>query len=300
MAVNTVTRTRRLLAALAFTCASTTAAASAAGSGTFMDTIPVSVLFFSTVAFVLIALEMGYRAGRHFHARRADELETPVSAISGAVLGLVAFMLAFTFSIAAERLDTRRALVRDEANAIGTAYLRADFIPEPDRTEAKRLFADYVGLLLLTSQTATQDDEGNRRVVQTLAEAQRIQGRLWHIATEHAKRDLNSDVAALYIESLNELINLHHQRVAVALQTRIPVMIWAVLYAISLLGMAAMGYQVGIAGSRRSVASLVLALSFALVISLIVFLDNPRRGYVKVSQQPLVDVQRRISESHSS
>ena len=101
---------------------------------------------------------------------------------------------------------------------------------------------------------------------------------------------MNSDVAALYIDSLNGLIDLHATRVAVALQSRVPSGIWLVLGGLTFFGMAAVGYQTGIAGSRRSLASPVLAISFNMVIALIASLDRPNCVYMKVSQQPFIDL----------
>jgi hypothetical protein len=101
---------------------------------------------------------------------------------------------------------------------------------------------------------------------------------------------MNSDVAALYIESLNEVNGIHASRVAVGIQARIPNEIWLVLFGITMLGMMGVGYQTGIAGSTRSLARPILALSFALVFALIASLDRPDSGVIKVTQQPLIDL----------
>ena len=101
---------------------------------------------------------------------------------------------------------------------------------------------------------------------------------------------MNSDVAALYIDSLNEVNGIHATRVAVAMQARVPSEIWLVLYCITMLGMLSVGYQTGIAGSKRSVAWPILALSFALVFALIASIDRPDSGIMKVNQQPLIDL----------
>lgn len=252
-----------------------------------MDAIPIAALFFGTIALVLGAIEAGYRLGRAARRRSEDEKESPVSAIAGSILGLLAFMLAFTFGIVSDRYDTRRALVREEANAIGTAYLRSDFLPEADRGKAVVLFKDYVARRLAAAQS--RDAE---RVRQVLVDADQIQTQLWDMAVEHARQDMNSDVAALYVEALNEVIDIHALRLAVGWQARIPAGIWLVLSALILLGMLAIGYQTGIAGSRRSFSMAILAVSFSLVIGLIASLDRPDSGFITVSQQPLVNLQR--------
>src|SRR5687768_9344556 len=109
-----------------------------------MAAIPVWVIFAATIIMVVLAIEAGFRLGRQFHQSPEDENESSVSVIAGAILTLAGFMLAFTFGISSERLQDRKTLVREEANAIGTAWLRSDFLPEPDRAEAKGLFRKYV------------------------------------------------------------------------------------------------------------------------------------------------------------
>jgi hypothetical protein len=250
-----------------------------------MDTLPIGAVFTATILVVVVAIEGGYRLGRAAHSRSEDEKESPVSAIAATILALLAFIMAFTFGIVSDRYDARKALVREEANAIRTAWLRSEFLPEPDRGEAVRLLRGYVDRRL-----AAVRSNDLAQVRAAVVESGRIQRQLWDMAVVNARKDMNSDVAALYIESLNELTNLHASRVAVGLHARIPAGIWRGLYALAVLAMLAVGYQTAIAGSRRSWVMLMLALSFALVITLIAALDRPQSGYVPVSQQPLEDV----------
>lgn len=247
-----------------------------------MDAIPVWLIFLATVAVVVIAIEMGFRLGRAAHRRSEEEKESPVSAITGAILALLAFMLAFTFGITSDRYDARKGLVREEANAIGTAYLRTQFLPEADRNEAAQLLRRYTQDRV--EMVKSHDLEEVRRVV---ADADRVHDRLWEMAVRNARKDMNSDVAALYIESLNAVFDFHATRVAVGLHARVPTGIWVVLYVLIVMGMLGMGYQSGIAGSRRTLASFILAVAFSIVVALIAALDNPTSGYVPVSQQPL-------------
>jgi hypothetical protein len=252
-----------------------------------LDFVPIWAMFVGTIAFVLASVEVGYLTGRFAHQRSDDEKESPVSAIAGSVLGLVAFILAFTFSIVYDRYDARKELVRNEANAIATAWMRSDFLPEPDRAEAKGLLREYLRQRLdFTTGKVVGPEEAERLV----ANAKQIIGRLWEMAVVNARRDMNSDVAALYIDSLNQVNEIGALRVAVALQARIPIAIWFVLFITTSLGMMGVGYQTGIAGSKRSMARPLLAISFALIIALIATLDRPTSGYMRVSQQPQIDL----------
>ena len=232
-------------------------------------------------------MEIGHRLGHARRRRSEDEKETPVGAIAGAILGLSAFMLAFAFGITSNRYDTRKELVRDDAVAIRTAWNRADFLPATNRAEAKSLLRDYVNDHLAFSQTYSADADETQ---QFFADAQRILDRLWEMAVANARLDMNSDVAALYIDSLNQMNATHARRVALVM-TRIPLQIRIALLLITALGMMAVGYQTGIAGSKRSMAGPILAVSFAIVAVLIASLDRPETGVITVTQQPLIDVQ---------
>ncbi len=252
-----------------------------------IDAIPIWAVFAATIAVVMAAIEAGYRLGHARHRQSEDEKESPVSAMAGAILGLAAFMLAFTFGIVAERHAAKRALVRDEAVAILTAWQRSDFLPETDRYEAAELLRQYVEARVSFAQTGSLDPE---RVKSLLSETERLQSRLWSMAVANARKDMNSDVAALYIDSLNEVNGIHATRVAIGIHARVPGEIWLVLYCITILGMVSVGYQTGIAGSKRSLAWPILAVSFALTFALIAALDRPDSGVLKVTQQPLIDL----------
>ncbi len=120
-----------------------------------IDAIPIWAVFAGTTVVVMVAIEAGYLLGQAMHRRSEDEKESPVSAIAGAILGLAAFMLAFTFGIVSERYDTRRALVREDAVALRTAWQRADFLPDTDRAEAKTLLRQYVDLRVQYAEEGT-------------------------------------------------------------------------------------------------------------------------------------------------
>lgn len=252
-----------------------------------LDAIPIAAVFVGTILLVMVSTEVGYRLGHRSHRRSEEEKESPVSAIAGSVLGLVAFMLAFTFGIVTERYDARKGLVREEANTIRTTYLRSDFLPEPDRAEARGLLREYVTDRLATNKLLQAGKMTERERGKIMAKVARIHTRLWEMAVANARKDMNSDVAALYIDSLNGVIELHATRVAIGLQARIPNGIWIALLSLTFFGMVAIGYQIGIAGSKRSLAQPILAISFSMVIALIASLDRPQSGYVTVSQQSL-------------
>jgi hypothetical protein len=255
---------------------------------TTMDTLPLWALFLAAVASILLSLTVGFRAGLLRRKQAEGEPEGPVGSVAGATLGLLAFMLAFTFGMTANRFDTRKQLLLDEVNALGTAALRADLLPEPHRAECRELLKRYVDLRVEMPRDV-------RKLPQALKESEALQDQLWSHAMALARADMNSDIGALFVESLNTVIDLHTSRVTVALKYRIPAMIWYALILLTILSMAAVGYHFGILGRSSAAVHLILALSFSLVFLLIADLDRGASGLLKVSQQPMIDLQQKLS-----
>lgn len=247
-----------------------------------LDSYPLWLLFCGTVAIVCIAVEVGYQLGR-YRRKHAPELDTPVNAMVAAMLGLLAFMLAFTFGMAVSRYDERRHTVLDDANAIGTTYLRAGLLKDPERTEIRRLLREYVDIRL---SNVKQEQIG-----EALAKSTDLQNQLWARAATIAGQDTHSIVTGLFIQSLNEMIDLHAKRVKVGLRSRIPTIVWLSLFFVALLTMTTMGFHEGVSGSRRSLASFAVVVAFSVILFLIFDLDRPTEGLVRVSQQSLQDLQ---------
>jgi hypothetical protein len=249
----------------------------------------VLALFVGTIVLVSLSIELGYRAGHIKHQEATDKRDESVSVTATTILGLLAFILAFTFGIAAGRYDTRLQLVRDEANAIRTVWSRADFLPDSDRSEAKMLIRQY-----LTARIGAVQAGNPAELQHVLEQSQLIQRQLWSTAVRNGRADVHSHVMALYIESLNEMSALHASRVAVGLELRVPAAVWFFLASVTLLGMGAVGYQFGLADVKRSRAISLLSIAFGLVIALIGILDRPIPGLSVVPQHALIDLQSSI------
>jgi hypothetical protein len=256
-----------------------------------LDDIPTWLLFVITTLLVTAAIELGYLAGTRAHRRSEDEKESPVSAIAGTVLAMLAFILAFSFSIVTDRYDARRALVREQAAAIRTAYNSSDFLPQPLRDESQALYREYISLVVEAGTSGQTGDE----LAEILSELRAIQEQIWDLAVENVERGDTTDISSFYVQSIDEMRNVYALRVSVAVQSRMPPKLVIVLYVLVGLGMFAVGYQTAIAASRRTWLMLILALSFAIVMTLIAVLDNPERGVIRVSQRPLIDLQTEMS-----
>jgi hypothetical protein len=251
-----------------------------------LDAIPLGVLFLAFGCFLWLALEGGYQLGKWRHARSSGEKEQPVGAMVASILGLVALVLGFTFSLAASRFDARRMAVLEEANAIGTTYLRSRLLPEPQRSEIARLLRVYAEV------RAHGTEEG--KTAEALVRSEALHEQLWTQAAAAAAQDNHSIVTGIFIQSLNDVIDLHSKRVLVGIRSRIPLVIWVGLFGLAMLGMAAVGYQAALSATRRSPVMLALVLAFAVVLLLIADLDRGQEGLLRVSQQAMVDLQKTI------
>jgi hypothetical protein len=251
------------------------------------DAIPLWLILAITVVVILLAIEIGFRAGIDRARKSENERQAPIDPMVGSTLGLLAFVLAFTFGMATSRYDARKQLVVDDAIAIRTADLRAQQLPEPDRSEIRALLREYVDVRLEGALTQS-------KLPQALARTEQLQDQLWARAVPLGQRDPPIAAAGPLMQALVQMIELHAKRVTGGIHNRIPGTIWIALYCMTALAMAITGYRAGISGRRSMVATLTMVLAFSAVIVLIADLDRPQQGFVKVSQQAMLDLQTRL------
>jgi hypothetical protein len=257
-----------------------------------LDQIPVWLLCAGMLAAVAVSVQIGMLVGRRHRAGRAEGKpggEEGIGAVVGALLGLLAFMLAFTFGMAADRRVDRRRLLVEEVNSIGTTYLRAGLIPEPYRSEARRILRRYVDLRL----EAAEEPE---KLPSMISDSQELHRQLWQQAEALADVDLkNADITSLFVDSVNETIDLQTTRLAVG-SYRIPVVIWSVFGVLTVLSSLTVGYNFGLqSGSKNALMTAMLALSFSTVTFLIFDLDHGNEGWLKVNQQPMYDLRQQLA-----
>jgi Protein of unknown function (DUF4239) len=247
-----------------------------------LDPLPLWTILPLTVAIALLAIEAGYRFALNRQQRSVAENASPLGGMVGATLGLLAFMLAFTFGLAGSRFEDRREIVLSEANAIGTTYLRSAMLPEPMSTDARNLLREYVDVRLEGVQLHT--------VEEAIAKSEQLHERLWSTAVAATQKE-RSPTTNLFVTSLNEVIDLHATRLQ-RLRSRVPAVIWVVLYLLEFLTMVMIGYQQRLSGSRRSLAVVALVLGFSSVLFLIADLDRPGQGLLQTSQEAMLDLRR--------
>jgi hypothetical protein len=250
-----------------------------------VDTLPIGAAFVLFAVIMLAAYEAGFRVGRWWQIREPGEQEGPTSMLVGSILALLAFLLAVTMGMASDRFDARRALVGAEADAIQTTYLRAGYLPEPASTRSRDLLREYVPLRLVV--TAASD------ATSVIRQSREIQRQLWTLAEETARTTTQGDLVGLYIESLNEVINTHEERVTARI-ARVPETVVLLLLAGSALSLAMVGFNSGLSQRRSMLSAAVLIVALSAVLTIVVDLDRPREGFIQVSQQPLIDLQEQI------
>jgi hypothetical protein len=253
-----------------------------------LDPVPIIGVFLGFALVALLTYEGGYRIGRWWQARSPEESEGPTGVLVGSILALLAFLLAVTMGMASDRFDTRRAIVLDEANSIGTTYLRAGYLPEPYQEDIRNLLREYVPLRIASSDLV--------ELQAAYARSEEILDQLWTETESLVAKTPNTAVLALYIDSLNDVIDLHTTRVTSRIYGRVPETVVIVLLAGAVLTMGVVGYSAGLTGRRSVLSAIILVVALGAVLTLVVDLDRPREGFVQVSQQPLIDLHEKIGD----
>lgn len=254
-----------------------------------LDQFPLWALFVATAVVFMLAVEVGFRIGSYRRSRREDDQKSQVGSVMAASLGLLAFFLAFTFGIASSRFDDRKKLVLEEANTIGTTYLRAELLPEPHRTEIQTLLREYVEL------RARAVGGGLETIQRGIVRSEELHQLLWSQTVALAEKNASPIVTGLFIQSLNAVIDLHTARVTAGLRNRIPASIWVTLYFMAFLSMAVMGYHAGLTGTRSLTANLALVFAFSAAMVLITDLERVDQKLFNVSQQAMIDLESKLS-----
>ena len=261
------------------------------------DLVPIWMLLIGTILVMAVFIECGFRLGRKAQVRSKKAQTSQVRAIMGAGLGLLAFMLAFTFSTAQSHFEVRVQSLAEEARIARNAFMQADLLAEPSRTQAKHLLKDYIELRSdirrITMRKSTDQNNG-ALLVEAIRASEQIHQDLWvlvakgegQIPAEQGQTNENEPL----ISSVLALIDIHYTRMHSAVMNRIPLTIWMTLYLMAILSMIIMGYQAGLTDRRSPVATITLAVAFSAVITLITDLDRPVMSFFDINNQLLVNL----------
>ena len=244
---------------------------------------PLTVIFVTSLAAFLAAIEVG-----HFLGCQVEE-GANVATLEAAVLGLLALIIGFTFSMALNRFEARRDALVNEANAIGTAGLRARLLPGPYGEESLKLFRDYVRIRVSFAEREPTSDEAG----QALRRSREIQEGLWRQAQAAAAKDNAMVPTGLYIQALNESFD-NQQKRSMIISNSVPNIVFVGLYSVAIAALWLTGYASAIDRRRWRRPTYVACVLVAGVILLIQDLDRPGAGFITVSERPMIDTQQAL------
>lgn len=257
-----------------------------------LDSIPLIIIFAAAVASQILFIELGYRMALIKKSKANKSQMAQVRAIMGASLGLLAFMLAFSFNTAQQHFEERSKAYMLEVSAIDSAFRGADLIAHDERQEAKILLTEFAKLRVKTKEVVRDNDLAT--MVEMIRESERMHDRLWAIAERSMEGAGDGEDTGIFAQAILTMIDAHDARLQTIFFNRVSPIIWFTLYGMALMSMAIMGYQAGLTGTRSSFATWTLAITFAFVMALITDLDRPRMTLFKENQNLMIEMQNRM------
>ena len=253
-----------------------------------LDSLPLGFIFLASFVMMVGMLEIGFQVAQRSTAKRPKAQVAQVRALMGATLGLLAFMLAFTFSGSQQHFENRTQMQIEESILLKNAFLQTDYLIEPARSEARNLLLEYVeGRIEFKAMAEARETE---QVNKLLKRAIDIQQQLWELGTDDLQYE--SDVFA---QSVLGMVEMQSRRINAVVANRAPLIIWVTLFFTAAVAMLVVGYQAGLTGARSPLATLSLAIAFSAVTILIIDLDRPFQSLFEIDvsvMQVLADFMR--------
>lgn len=244
-------------------------------------------IFLSMIA----AIEAGYRVGLRHMPRISERSRTQINTLQSMLFAVIALLLGFTFSQSLARFDSRAAAVVNEANAIGTAWLRSGLLAEPYRGEAAALYREYSAQRAAAGHVALDDEAETARHAAT---AGALQMAIWDLAGRAMAADPVGGAARLHVQAVNDMIDSYGLRRA-ALDRHLPAIAIGMLMVTFVMAGATLGYTCGVSGHRVSLPTYGLAALVVVITFIIIDLDRPRRGLLEVNQKSMVELRDSIA-----
>jgi hypothetical protein len=236
----------------------------------------------TAVLFVLIILfnEFGFRLGRYVQNRTDDEVKELTGSVQASILGLLALLLGFTFSMAMQRYDDRNQALIEEANAIGTTVLRVQLLPAPHQPQVTQLLRQYIDLRVTLGEiNLTKHAERNRYNQQV----KQLQSDLWNLAVRATNDDPRPVTTGAFVSALNEMIDNQGKRHAL-LQMHVPEVVLLLLFIVFIASVGILGYSSGLSGKRIVAPTVLVSFLISMIVFIIIDLDRPMRGLIQVDQ----------------
>lgn len=243
------------------------------------------------LATMVIGLEVGFRGGNRWRERIGDGQRSQLNAVQGSLLGLLALLLGFTFSLALQRFDDRSKAVVDEANAIGTALLRARVLDASVSSEASASLGAYLELRVRSAGVSLDHhDERN----ELLARSEQVQADLWTQVQRALQIDDRPATTGLYLQALNDMFDAYGRRDA-ALARHVPEAVLYLLFLTFVMVSTIVGITSGAHGGRPPLSMVAMVALIVLLVFVIIDLDRPRRGIIEIDQSSLTELQQSFS-----
>jgi len=256
-------------------------------NSTIFSSLPIWTLYIIIVLLIVFAIRSGIAYARWRRAHFSNENDSAINTLAGATLGLLAFILAFTFSLGTSRFEARKHFLLEEINSIETSWLRSALVADPYNTELQKALVEYVEIRIWLIDNPD-------KVKQVLKKSQELQTKIWGLITELSKNDLGNDrINALLIDAVNDMFDNQTRRISIGVNDRIPSLIWIALFTLIVIAMFEVGYLLGKTDKLNWVLVFALSMAFATIVVLIIDLDSAR-GHITINNQSLYDMYDRI------
>ena len=252
--------------------------------------LPLWLIFLLLIGLLLAADEVGFRFGRRKRDTATELARSQFTHVQGALFGLFALLLGFTFAMALTRFDQRTDMVVKESNAIGTVALGVPLLPAAQRTRMNELIHRYVA-------ARVEAGGGNLHTPRWRAldeEATRLQDQLWQQAVAAAEAEPQSIPVGWMLQAVSAMGDAKEDRYA-AQENHVPESVLMLLIAFALLTSGAVGYGNALAGGRALATAAVFTVLIVNVLMVIIDLDRPSRGLINVSQEPMIKLQKSLN-----
>lgn len=250
----------------------------------WFNVVDAWIVYIVTIVLIIGGVEIGTAVARRSRGRSASDADRFLSCLATPSIGLLALMVGFTFSMALSRFEARRSAVLSEANAIGTAALRGEMLPEPYKSTVAPLFKEYATIRIgsgIENLESTAAKEAIRRSLE-------IQQKLWRAGMEASAANPQVVPSGLFVQALNTMIDVHEERLTAA-RNQVPPIVFVMLEGIAIIAFGFEGYGLQLADVRSRPAMWIMAAMIGSVITFVVDLDRPQSGFITVDQRPLLD-----------
>lgn len=246
--------------------------------------IPIWVNGLLFVAVLLMAVEAGYRIGlRRYRVVGKATKKTGDDVTLASMLALLGLLLAFTYSFSLSRADMRKQAIVNEANAIGTAFLRADLAQEPGRSALRQALIDYARTRVVGK--GLYGDALRTEIERSLE----VQSRLWPASKQALQGELPAPIQASIVQAINEVLDMHAARIAV-IRDRLPGAVLLLLVLVAATSLAVAAHNAALSGQVNRGRMTAFAIALAALMLIIVDFDRGKEGLIQISDRPLLDL----------